>query len=740
MTYQVTKDAQQFFRQIDDYMSRADVERVQSAFSFARRGHGIQRRRSGELFFIHPLAVARYLADHQMDAPALMAALMHDVAEDTPATVDEIGEQFGKDVALLVDGVTKLKDVAIDIRQGRKMSRKEIQDGTFVKLLGVMTNDIRSVIVKLFDRLHNLRTISSMPPHKQVEKAEETLLVYAPLANRLGIWMLKSELEALSLQILEPEAYHTIKKRMSDIHQEQMGWFNQINAEIYSVLMDADIHVLNVELAPEGIYTVYQDLLKKETSFRHVDRTMRLVILLDNWPSCYQALGHLHRLWRPIPNEFDDYIAVPRENLYQSLHTTVVHSNGQRLKLRFRTPIMAQVAKIGSLARWKYAGLLSLWSSTQMRHLDAFIENVKTNIQFDDAALGAQGVIEDVFRRQIRVYTPAGKILELVMGATPIDFAYRIHTELGDHCSSAKVNGVLHPLNRPLQDGDMVKIFKTPTARPHRAWLEKDLGYIGTTYAYQHARRWFRKLLDETAVNQGRSLLKIELSTIGLPDYSPEEAAKLLGYPSIIALYYALGRADMLTEELAVNILLDDWEQASVYDDTFTVYSTDGIEYAIVNTQKRELHLCGSCLPTPPDVISGYVRANDTVTVHHATCHVFNRGKISGQTLRLQWAKTAVHKIRTITIRINVVDRYGLLHEITELLRDEQINISQINTYSLQEGNVRMLFSLAMDTPQRLVRILHQIRAMDNVALVHAIHKKENADGGDGSLSPYYQE
>jgi len=285
MTYQVTKDAQRFFRKIDDYMSRADVERVQSAFSFARRGHGTQRRLSGELFFIHPLAVARYLADYQMDAPALMAALMHDVAEDTPATVDEISELFGKDVALLVDGVTKLKDVATDIRQGRRMSRKEIQDGTLVKLLGVMTNDIRSVIVKLFDRLHNLRTISSMPPHKQVEKAEETLLVYAPLANRLGIWSLKSDLEALSLQILEPDVYQMIKRRMSDIHQEQMDWFNRISAEIYLVLMEADIDVRNVTLAPEGIYTIYQDLLKKETSFRHVDRTMRLVVLINDWPS-----------------------------------------------------------------------------------------------------------------------------------------------------------------------------------------------------------------------------------------------------------------------------------------------------------------------------------------------------------------------------------------------------------------------------------------------------------------------
>lgn len=739
MTYQVTKDAWEFFKQIYSYMSREDIERVQRAFSFARRGHGTQRRRSGELFFIHPLAVARYLADYQMDAPALMAALMHDVAEDTPATVDEIAELFGTDVALLVDGVTKLKEVTADIRQGRKMSRKEVQDRTLLKLLGVMTNDIRSVIVKLFDRLHNLRTISSMPPHKQVEKAEETLLVYAPLANRLGIWTLKNDLEALSLQILEPEAYQIISERMAEIQEEQEEVFHTISAEIFSLLMDADIDVRNVKLAPESVYSVYQELLKKKTSFRHVDHTMRLVILINDWPSCYQAMGHVHRLWRPISEDFDDYIAVPRDNLYQSLHTTVVYSDGQRLKLRFRTPIMDQAAEIGSLARWMFAGM-RLWSDTQKRHLEAFLENVRTNIQFTDAAVGVQGIVQDVFRQQIRVYTPAGSVIELVKGATAIDFAYRIHTQLGDRCSSAKVNGVLHPLNRPLQDGDMVQILKTPTARPHRAWLERNLGYIGTTYAYQHARRWFRRLSDETAVNQGRALLKIELRAIGFPEYSPEDVVELLGYPSPVALYYALGRADLLTGELSVNILSNDWEQASVFDDTFTVRSLDGTEYAIINTQKRELRLCRTCLPTPPDAIGGYARADGTVTVHHKTCHLFNRGRVRGRTLLLQWAKTTVHKMRTITIRVDVVDRHGLLYEISELLRNEQINIAQINTYNPHGGDVRILFSLEMDTPQRLVRVLHQIRALDNVASVHAIHKVDNADTGDGSLSPYYQE
>ncbi len=727
MIDQVTTDANQFFEQIESYMGHDDFERVRAAFAYAKKGHGSQRRLSGEPFFLHPLTVARYLAEYQMDAPALMAALMHDVAEDTPATIDEIGDLFGKDVSMLVDGVTKLKDVTDGVRKGRQLSRKEIQDGTLVKLLGVMTNDIRSVIVKLFDRLHNLRTINSMPRHKQIQKAEETLQIYAPLANRLGIWSLKSELEALSLQILAPRAYETIKNRIDEIQREQIDEYHMVSTEIYDVLLNADVNVLNVSTVPEGVYTIYRDLVKKNSSFRHVDRTMRLVILVDSWPACYQAMGHLHRLWRPIPDQFDDYIAVPRDNLYQSLHTTVVHTNGQRLKLRFRTPIMDRVAMIGSLARWMYAGM-HLWSTTQVKHLDAFLKNVRFNIQFKDASVGVQGVVEDVFQQQIHVYTPKGDLFELVKGATPIDFAYHIHTKLGDQCASVHVNGKPYPLNKPLHDGDRVKVFKTPTARPHREWLEKDLGYIGTTYAYQHARRWFRRLADETAVNQGRVLLKTELNTLGLHTYSSEKAADLTGFSSVVGLYYALGHADMLTEELSVILLEDDWGEELLRKDTRLVETADGVKYAIINTQKRPLHLCGYCRPTPPDGIGGYIRADGTVTVHHETCHLYNRGRFFGRTLRLHWADTAVHNIRTINMRVNAFDRHGLLYEIAGLLRKDQINIAQINTHVPQEGNIRILFNLEVTSSQQLVRILHQIRVLDNVSSISVIHEKEGED------------
>ncbi|MEZ4643062.1 MAG: TGS domain-containing protein [Chloroflexota bacterium] len=274
-----------------------------------------------------------------------------------------------------------------------------------------------------------------------------------------------------------------------------------------TVCFSANLTVRNVLLAPENVYTVYQDLSTRGMSYYDVDKTMRLIILMDDWPSCYLALGHLHQLWQPVPGRFDDYIAVPRDNLYRSLHTTVVHNNGQHLKLRIRTVAMDKVSEIGVLARWVYAGT-PLWSEGIANRVESFLLNINENISVEtqDPGAGVKGVVEDVFRKQVRVYTPRGDVIELRQGATPIDFAYAIHTGLGDQCYAAYVNEVLHPLNKPLRDGDRVRIVKSVRAEPQRAWLDEDLGYIQTNYARSHARRWFRRLSHDMAILHGRNL------------------------------------------------------------------------------------------------------------------------------------------------------------------------------------------------------------------------------------------
>ena len=346
MLSHTTTDATEFFDRINSYLSVEDRLRVQEAFALARREHGDQRRKSGELFFTHPLTVASYLSEYHLDASALEAALLHDVAEDTKVSVAEIEDQFTAEVARLVDGVTKLKDVTEGITKGRRLSSQEVQDQTLHKLFRAMTIDVRTVIIKLFDRLHNMRTIEALPPHKQRQKAKETLAVYAPLANRLGLWRLKSELEALSLEVLNNRAYTTIKKRMEELEGKHQEIYEVVSGQIFECLVQANIDVRNVLLNPESIYSIYQDIIASGGSYEEIDRTVRLKILLNEWPSCYLALGHLHQLWKPVPGAFDDYIAVPRDNLYRSLHTTVVHNSDLLIKLRIRTVTMNNVSKI----------------------------------------------------------------------------------------------------------------------------------------------------------------------------------------------------------------------------------------------------------------------------------------------------------------------------------------------------------------------------------------------------------
>lgn len=719
----VVAEATQFFKQINSYLTVEERTSVQKAFAFARRAHGDQRRRSGELFFTHPLTVAFYLAEYHLDVATLSAALLHDIAEDTRISIDDIAMNFGPDVALLVDGVTKLKDVTQGVAQGRQLTSEELQSASLRKMFGLMTTDVRTVIVKLFDRLHNMRTIKAMPTHKQRQKAEETLAVYAPLANRLGIWSLKNELEAISLDVLNNNAYRIIVQQRATIQQEQQEAYNQISAEIFDCLLMANLNVRNVLPAPENIYTVYQDLTTKGMSYYDVDKTIRLIILMDDWPSCYLALGHLHHLWQPVPGRFDDYIAVPRDNLYRSLHTTIVHTGGQHLKLRIRTVAMDKVSEIGVLARWLYAGT-PLWSEGVANRVDSFLTNINENIsvEMQDPGAGVKGVVEDVFRKQVRVYTPHGDVAELRQGATPIDFAYAIHTGLGDQCYAAYVNDVLHPLNKPLRDGDKVRIVKSVRAEPQRSWLDEDLGYIQTNYARSHARRWFRRLSVEKAILQGRKLLESELEMLGLPDYPHAKVAATFKYETTIDLYHDMGRANLLSTAVATSVLEDTWELGPARNLDNVVYASTGEKYNILNANMRQLKLCSTCKPRPRDVIVGFVRADNSVTVHKETCHTLRPSRLSGRTLKLGWGEANPRHARLITAQVDVYDRPGLLHEITYLMRDEQINISFINTLiPSRKGERHVILGLEVVRPRQLVRILHQIQALANVYAVRSL-------------------
>jgi guanosine-3',5'-bis(diphosphate) 3'-pyrophosphohydrolase len=725
-------DGDEFFALIESYLNSGDRQRVRDAFELARREHGDQRRRSGELFFTHPLTVAYYLAEYRLDACALAAALLHDAAEDTRLSLAEISAEFGPEVSRLVDGVTKLKEISAGVSEDKTLSAEDVRDATLHKLFEAMTTDVRVVIIKLFDRLHNMRTIKAMPPHKQEQKAAETLAIYAPLANRLGIWRLKNELEALSLEVLDSRSYHSLKQELEHLYHEQQENYAAVMELILETLIQAGIKVINVLPSPENIYSTYQAAVHSNSSLQKVDKTLRLVVLLEDADACYRALGQLHGRWQPVPGTFDDYIARPRDNLYRALHTTVIYHNGQPLKLRFRTVAMNEVSEIGVLARWVYAGT-PLWTRGIAERVEALFANISENISLEpqDRSLGVRGVVEDVFRKQIMVYTPRGDVLELPQGATPIDFAYTIHTQVGNQCHAAIVNEQRYPLNRPLHDGDRVRIIKTGFARPHRTWLDEDLGYIASTRTRTVVRRWFRRLPQEIAIAEGRRLLQEELTMLGLPDYPHKSVATLFGYDHEEMIYYALGRAELLPTVVATRALETAWDREPSRSVGNVIQSPEGEEYVIQQVTGRKLRLCLACDPRPGDRIVGFVRADNGVTVHKEGCLTLRPDPLADRTIKLSWAKEGAQEVRLVTVRIDVHDRKGLLLEIARLLEEESVNISAVNTPRQHgRGETYIILDLEIGSPRQVVSVLHRIHALVNVFSVRCLlgNHKESPD------------
>lgn len=743
----LTANANRLLSLINEYLEDNDRLQVMKAFEFARRAHGDQRRKTGEPFFTHPLIVATYLAAYHLDAVAISAALLHDIAEDTRVSLEEIEAVFGPEVASLVDGVTKLKEITRGVAQEKRLSTEALQQASLKKFLGAMTVDVRTVIIKLFDRLHNMRTIHGMSLPKQKAKARETLDVFAPLANRLGMWELKSELEGRALEILQPDAYATIYQELKRLFKEHGSFFDLVHDEIVSLLSTAGLAVLEVKPSPENVYTVFKDLEKQEKSYRDVDRMLRITVLMEDNIDCYTALGHLHELWRALPHQIDDYISVQRENLYQSLHTTVVHSSGQKVKIRIRTADMDKVAQIGVLAKWYYAGT-PLWSEGLANRLEEFFTSINKSINMgpQDTEQAVRSAVEDVLSEQIHVYTPKGDAIDLVRGGTAIDFAYRIHTDLGNGLANAYVNDLPYPLNKPLRNGDRIRIEKKPRAQPKRSWLDEDLGYIKTTYARMQARRWFRRLPEGEAILQGRIILNRELDMLGLP-YLPHEAiAKLFTDEGATELYYKLGRAELLPTELSTEIMSERWTDTRCLPIDNVVTTGDGKTFVITNADNRLLHLCGTCKPRPGDNIIGFLRHDGVITVHRENCRALsiasNRPEMEHRRLKLGWGESEKRQARLITLHVDVFDRPGLLHEITLFMQEKNINIFNICTFR-ETGASELMIEMELEVmnPRQMVRVLHQIQALVNVSSVRCVPEKrpEYGNGTNGSTPAHYQ-
>jgi GTP diphosphokinase / guanosine-3',5'-bis(diphosphate) 3'-diphosphatase len=728
--HHIAPDGAELFDLISTYLDPEARALVRRAFEFARQHHGDDRRRSGELYITHPLTIAYYLAEYQLDAATLAAALLHDIVEDTVVSVAEVQERFGPEVAHLVNGLTKF-ELVTDDGAPEWMAKEVARDATLHKLFSVMTGDLRVGIIKLFDRLHNMRTIAATSAEAQQRKAEETLAVYAPLANRLGMWQLKNELEARSLHILDPAAYEAIRTRLEQLRHQHQRIYAAVSPEIAAHLTEAGMQVVDILLSPENIHTVYRSARANGSQSNHFifDDTPRLVVVLNDVTECYLALGLIHQLWRPVPGKFDDYIANPRDNLYRSLHTTVVHPSGRRLKIRFRTVAMNVLSEVGVLARWLHMGM-PLWSDEISQRVDVLVDNISDSIEVEpeDAQASVQALVEDVFRDQIMVYTPAGDVKELPKGATPLDFAYTIHSEVGAQCHMALVNGLPAPLNVPLQDGDHVEIVKKGNS-PQRIWLDEDLGFLTTTKARTRVRRWFRRLPVAVAVREGERLMRDELHMLGLRELPAETVAEWLDYASPTHLFHALGKADLLPTDMSTRIMEKTWDNGTRRNVGTAVESEDGDRFIIIDASRHQLRLCRTCRPRPNDELVGVARRKGHVTVHRVGCRMLPLDPRAERTLKLSWGSDEQCVVRLVTVCVEVYDRAGLLYEIADLLTGEHINMPAVHAET-HNGQAILYLDMEVASPRQLVRVLHRIQALVNVYSVTCLPENPTAPNG----------
>ncbi len=698
---------------VKSYAPEIDPARIERAYAVAAAAHAGQFRASGEPYVAHPLATAKILADLYMDEDTLVAALLHDVPEDTNVTLDELRAQFGNDVASLVDGVTKLSQL--------RYGKDQVEAESLRKMFLAMAEDIRVVLIKLADRLHNMRTLSALKRDKQVKIAHETLEIFAPLANRLGIYNIRRELEDLSLKYLEPEKFSEIEELLAD---ERDGGFTFIGEAINQLrerLAQEGVHA-DITGRPKHIFSIYKKMVAKRRDFDHIYDIRAIRCLVEEKSQCYVVLGIVHALWTPIPGEFDDYIAKPKENGYQSLHTAVIGPGGKALEVQIRTREMHQIAEYGVAAHWRYkepGGKRDPRLEEKinwLRQLQEWRAEVTSARDFIDA------LKTDVFKDQVYVFTPKGQIIEMAAGATPIDFAYHIHTEVGNRCRGAKVNGKIVALETALKTGDRVEILTAKKGGPSRDWLNPSLGLVRTARAREKIRQYFKKQEREVARVEGRALLEKELHRLGLSQKNLDEIARVFNYRNVDELAEAIGYADISLQQIGAKLLEAEQIKPARSESLPSVETKSrpkppsevGLEIGGVGNLLTRVAQC--CKPVPGDEIVGYISRGRGIAIHRRDCkNVIEHDRTDGRWIALSWKGVKQEQVYPITIEVRAFDRAGLLHDLSGVVAEENVNMSAVSSKSRKDNTAVVTATLEIGDTNQLTRILNKIERLPNV-------------------------
>ena len=683
---------------------------VRNAYAVAREAHEGQRRNSGEPYIDHPVAVASVLLDLRMDPASIAAALLHDVVEDTPITKEQIAHLFGNEVAHLVDGVTKLTVL-------ENQTKEEAQANSYRKMFIAMADDPRVVLVKLADRLHNMRTLGAMSQESQRRNARETIDIYAPLAHRLGIWQIKWELEDRSFQVLNPDKYYEISRQLTQRRDIREKTVQRVIEKLRDTLAKEAIQA-DITGRPKHIYSIYRKMERKGVTLDQIYDQLAVRVIVNTVGECYQVLGLAHATWPPVPGEFDDYIANPKESMYQSLHSTVLIPGGQPCEIQIRTWQMHEISEHGIAAHWRYKEGYGRRDQS-FEHKLAWLRGlIEWRRDLDDAKEFVDSLKSDELDEQVYVFSPKGKIVDLPVGSTPVDFAFRIHSQVGNSCIGAKVNNRMVPLDHQLKSGEIIEIITTKTARgPSRDWLN----FVRTNSARNHIRRFFKKMRRDENEAAGRDLLEKELKKFGLT-VPFDEIAHMVGVKSIEDVFALIGSGDTTARTVAQKMLQKqvDADQAlapipTIAPSPARPIDPKGIQVRGVEGLLTRLAKC--CNPIVGEAIVGFVTRGKGITIHRADCRTILNERDRQRLMEVSWGSgQQKQQGYTVPVRIEAWDRVGLWRDITSVMADNGINIEEVHQVPTRKPDRAILMTRLMVTSVgQLTSILDKLNRLPDV-------------------------
>lgn len=730
------KQLQELIEKIKRYAPNGDLDLIEKAYYYGKKAHEGQLRKSGEPYFIHPIAVANILCDMELDMQTIAAGLLHDVVEDTEFTYEDIKKDFGEEIADLVDGVTKLGQI-------KYKSKEETQAENLRKMFLAMSKDIRVILIKLADRLHNMRTLKFMPPEKAKAKATETLEIYGGIASRLGIYKVKWELEDIALRYIDCDGYYDLVEKVAKKRSQREAYIEGIVHILKEKFDEVNINC-DIYGRPKHFYSIYRKMKNKHKDFEEIYDLMAVRIIVNSVKDCYAVLGMVHTLWKPIPGRFKDYIAMPKPNMYQSLHTIVVGPDGEPLEIQIRTNEMHNIAEYGIAAHWKYKeGKTSGKESKLEEKLQWLRQMMEWEKDLKDPQEFMDALKDDVFNSQVYVFTPKGDVIELPAGSTPIDFAYRVHTNVGNKCVGAKINGRIVTLDYKLQNGNIVEILTSANSSgPSRDWIN----IVQTPNAKSKIRQWFKKERREENIERGSLILEKEFKKYSIPTKDPIiekymlQMARKFNQPTVDDLVATIGYGGIMPSQIVPKIkelyekdyvkkssdikLIDDINKHSIGEQEYTKKrkksSPQGVMVKGVDNILVRFAKC--CNPIPGDEIIGYITKGRGVAVHRKDCPNSNLDNdyFKNRLVEVSWENSNNAKFEA-EIQIQAEDRRGIINDITHIVSIEKVSLNGINARKGKLNIVSVNLLVEVDSIETLTLLMKKVRAIPGVEDIYRV-------------------